>query len=462
MKNYIQYYIILILIALTMTAISCENFLELDDPKNQISQTTVFRNKETATAALTDVYTNLRSKGILTGDTSGMNYLLGCYTDELTSVTAQQTDFRTFYELSIQPNNLAVSSLWSNAYQQIYTVNNIIEGVQENSSYLDSATVNQLLGEAFFIRALLHFYLVNLYDQIPYVQSTNYTINQNIKKKSVPEVYNLLIQDLLSSESKLGNSYPGTGRTRANKSTAQLLLSRAYLYQNNWALAKDYALKVIANPDYSVVQNLDMAFLKDSKSAVLQFMPVEVAANTLEGQYFIFQTLPPPNAVLSSSFMSSFENGDLRKLKWTKEVSNGQSTFYHPYKYKQNNKTAASVEYTIVFRIEEAYLILAEAENEMGNSAQAKIYLNVIRSKAGLQGDSSSSQTQLRLAILNERQHELFTEFGHRFFDLKRKDLLDQKILPLKSNWKTYFRNLPLPEQELLINQNLKPQNEGY
>ncbi|MDN5422568.1 MAG: RagB/SusD family nutrient uptake outer membrane protein, partial [Chryseobacterium sp.] len=172
MKNYIQYYIILILIALTMTAISCENFLELDDPKNQISQTTVFRNKETATAALTDVYTNLRSKGILTGDTSGMNYLLGCYTDELTSVTAQQTDFRTFYELSIQPNNLAVSSLWSNAYQQIYAVNNIIEGVQENSSYLDSATVNQLLGEAFFIRALLHFYLVNLYDQIPYVQST--------------------------------------------------------------------------------------------------------------------------------------------------------------------------------------------------------------------------------------------------------------------------------------------------
>ncbi|GEN73752.1 RagB/SusD family nutrient uptake outer membrane protein [Chryseobacterium lathyri] len=461
MKNYIHYYVLLVLTALSMTA-SCENFLEVDAPKNQISQTSVFRNKETATAALTDVYTNLRFKGILTGDTSGMNYLLGCYTDELTSVTAQQTDFRTFYELGIQPNNLAVNGFWTNAYQQIYAVNNIIEGVQENSSYLDTATVNQLLGEAFFIRALLHFYLVNLYGQIPYVQSTSYIVNQHISKKTVPEVYSLLIQDLLAAEAKLGNSYPGTGRTRANRSTAQLLLSRAYLYQNNWALAKEYALKVIANPDYAVVQNLDLAFLKDSKSAVLQFMPVETGANTLEGQYFIFQTLPPANAVLSSNFMNSFENGDLRKVKWTKEVSNSQSTFYHPFKYKQNNKTAASVEYTVVFRIEEAYLILAEAENEMGNVAQSKIYLNVIRSKAGLQGDGSSSQTQLRLAILDERRHELFTEFGHRFFDLKRNELLDQKMLPEKPHWKTYFKNLPLPEQEILINQNLKPQNEGY
>jgi len=50
---------------------------------------------------------------------------------------------------------------------------------------------------------------------------------------------------------------------------------------------------------------------------------------------------------------------------------------------------------------------------------------------------------------------------GNRFFTLKRLGKLDG-LLPVKPNWKTFYRNWPLPQNELLLNPNLNPQNEGY
>ncbi|WP_228426441.1 RagB/SusD family nutrient uptake outer membrane protein [Chryseobacterium carnipullorum] len=52
-------------------------------------------------------------------------------------------------------------------------------------------------------------------------------------------------------------------------------------------------------------------------------------------------------------------------------------------------------------------------------------------------------------------------EHGIRFFDLKRWGLLDQ-LIPVKTNWKSYHAQWPIPQKELLLNPNLNPQNTGY
>ncbi len=65
-------------------------------------------------------------------------------------------------------------------------------------------------------------------------------------------------------------------------------------------------------------------------------------------------------------------------------------------------------------------------------------------------------------AVIKERRSELFTEFGHRFYDLRQHNLLDAVMAVNKTGWKTHFKLLPLPESELLLNPNLNPQNEGY
>ncbi|MCL1689429.1 RagB/SusD family nutrient uptake outer membrane protein [Elizabethkingia anophelis] len=454
--------ITVVLIFLLMGTNSCEKFLDIDEPKNQISQLVVFKDKNLALSALSDVYTNLRANTLLNGGLYGINVLLGCYTDELTSVTNQPLDFRKFYELGVQSDTSVIDTMWINAYKQIYAVNNIIEGLEKSSAYIDEATIKQLTGEAYFIRALLHFYLSNLFGDIPYVDSTDYIINKNISKISVSKIYALATSDLKKAEENLSFNYPSTGRTRVNKSAAQLLLARIYLYAKDFANARDYALKATSNSNYIMEPDLDKAFLKDSKSAVWQFMPVEVGVNTLEGQYFIIPALPPSNVVLSDVFINSFIVGDKRKTQWTKEISNAVMHYTYPFKYKQNTKTASSQEYSVVLRIEEAFLILAEANNETGNTAEALVYLNKTRVRAGLPPFNSSSQADIRAAIMDERRHELFTEMGHRFFDLKRTGTLDSYMTGIKPLWKPGMKELPLPERELLANPNLKPQNNGY
>jgi hypothetical protein len=88
--------------------------------------------------------------------------------------------------------------------------------------------------------------------------------------------------------------------------------------------------------------------------------------------------------------------------------------------------------------------------------------LNIIRHAAGLGDTPASSQQEILDAIQRERRVELFTEYGHRFFDLKRNGGLDAALSPVKPGWNTTDALLPLPEAELLLNPNLAPQNTGY
>lgn len=450
------------IVLLMLITMGCEKFLEVDDPNNQILQEMVFKDKNLAYAALADVYSNLRTNTMLNGSLNGIGTLTGCYTDELSSVSNQTVDFKAFYELGVQQNTTVIGTIWTNAYKQIYAVNNIIEGVGRSGAYLDVATTAQILGEAYFIRAFLHFYLVNLYGGIPYVAGTSYLENQTVSRQPVAEVYDRIEADYLQAEQRLTDTYPTASRSRINRAGVRLALARLYLYSKKYDLAKNRAELVIQNPLYPMEQDLSKTFLKDSKSAVWQFMPVEVGANTLEGQYYIFVSLPPQNVVLSTGFLNSFEPNDLRKLKWIKSLSNATMNYAHPFKYTQNNKTTASLEYSVVLRVEEAYLILAEAENELNNTQAALNALNKLRSRAGLPLLSNLGTGELRSAVMDERRHELFTEFGHRFFDLKRNGLLKTYMPSVKPNWKEYMELLPLPENELLANPNLKPQNNGY
>jgi len=73
-------------------------------------------------------------------------------------------------------------------------------------------------------------------------------------------------------------------------------------------------------------------------------------------------------------------------------------------------------------------------------------------------GDKNS----LLAALEHERRIELFSEQGHRFFDLKRTGRATEVLGPLKSNWEQTDVILPIPESELLLNPNLGPQNDGY
>ncbi|MEO7171916.1 RagB/SusD family nutrient uptake outer membrane protein [Flavobacterium sp.] len=442
-------------------ATGCDSFVEVDLPSSQLSSATVFEEPATANAAMTDVYAKMRDTGLLTGYSFGMHAALGAYTDELDYYGATGgTSF--FYTNTLLPNNGDLSFWWSSSYNQIYAANAVYEGVGA-STKLSQNVKDQLMGEALFVRAMLHFYLVNLYGDVPYVTTTDYEQNQMVHKLTSATVYTRIIADLEIAQTLLPTNYIGTNRVRPNRFVATALLARVYLYHGDFDAAANAASAVLNETGtYTLDANLDTAFLKDSPSTLWQFSPSFDGQNTNEGSTYIFPAGPPPFAALSNDLVNAFEAGDLRKSHWLQPVTDGSTTWYHTYKYKEPTATGTTMEYSIVLRLSEQYLIRAEARAKQGFLTGATADLDVIRNLAGLPNTMAVSQQDILAAILQERRVEFFTEGGHRFFDLKRAQLLDSVLSPIKPGWNSTDALLPLPESELLLNPNLLPQNPGY
>ena len=159
---------------------------------------------------------------------------------------------------------------------------------------------------------------------------------------------------------------------------------------------------------------------------------------------------------------NAFETNDFRKTAWIKTIQGAGGPWYHAYKYKKITNTGVSEEYTILFRLAEMYLIRAECKAMLNDLEEAKEDLNKIRNRAGIADTGANTQQDVLQAILNERRLELFTEQSHRFFDLKRTGKANEVLSIVKPNWRETNRVFPLPENELLLNQNLLPQNPGY
>ncbi len=447
---------------LVFTIQSCDSFVEIPASNSQLTGISVFSDNTTATAAMKDIYAKMRDTGLLSGRSTALSNLLGQYTDELICYQTGITTAEPFYSNVLNSTNAPVQDIWNATYSQIYAANAVLEGVK-SSSALSTTQKNQLIGEALFIRALLHSYLAGLFGDCPYIATTDYEKNRSVPRLPKSQVFTQCINDLLQAEGLLLPEFVGENRTRPNQFAVKALLARIYLYNSQWAEAANAASSVLNQTStYTLEPDLNKVFLKESKTTIWQFATGGAVKNTQEGALFIFTAGPPPTVALSPNLYSSFEEGDLRKTAWIKAVTTGGTTWYHAYKYKQDGGATASKEYSIVLRLGEQYLIRAEARARQGDLINAKEDLNFIRNRAGLPNTTSINNTDVLEAIVKERRWELFTEFGHRFFDLQRNLKLDETLTIVKPGWNTTDRLWPIPESELLINPNLEPQNEGY
>lgn len=452
---------ILLVIILSSLLNSCDNFVEVDLPNSQLTSPGVFEDKATANAAMVDIYNKIRDNGLLTGTSSGISNQLGSYTDELVCYGSTASVSFDFYNNTLVATNGNLSEVWSSSYHQIYCANSVIEGVI-NADALPTADRDQLRGEALFVRGLIHFYLTNLFGDLPYITTTDYKQNSSPKRIPQTEVYNKIKTDLTQAISLLPEAYISTEKVRPNKYAAIALLARVDLYSGNWTEAAVNASQVINNTTLYQWTSLNKVFLKNSTTTIWQLMPAVKGKNTFEGETFIFTTGPPTLTALSPGLMSAFTSGDLRKSEWTKAVTNGTTTWYHAYKYKEYQNTTTSLEYSIVLRLAEQYLIRAEAKAHLNDLSSATQDLNAVRNQAGLGATTATTTEELLEAIIKERRLEFFTEFGHRFFDLKRTNKLDSTLSGVKLGWDAKDQLWPIPATELLVNPNLQPQNFGY
>lgn len=195
---------------------------------------------------------------------------LGEYAGDNIMIRGSSTDaFYEFITYSRTPNNYRLQNFWDYGYKAIAQASNIIKMIPEGSD----AEVNNKLGECYFVRGMMYFYLVRAFGRpyyqapdknlgVPIVNGTPDNITSDLHlsdRATVAQTYEQAISDLKKAESLLtvnkGSSY-------ASKGAAQALLSRVYLYMSGTydnpnkeyaQLAVDYATKVINSGDYSLL-----------------------------------------------------------------------------------------------------------------------------------------------------------------------------------------------------------------
>jgi hypothetical protein len=438
---------------------SCEDFIKVDPPKTELNSQTVFENDMTATAAIVSLY------GVMTfanGERNSITVVSAFSSDELT-LFENTINLQQFYANNIVPTNSTVLGIWSDAYSFIYQANSIIEGLGTSQKVSD-ALKKQLIGEAKFIRAFWHFYLANLFGDVPYIATTDYRRNTAASRIPMTEIYQLAISDLRDAKNLLSDEYPSSERVRPNKWAAIALLAKVYLFAKDYVNAENEATLIINNAKYSL-SALNEVFKKNSSEAIWQLRPNDSNRNTNEGNLFILTTAPS-FCTLSDDLLGSFEDGDLRMNSWVGSFEQGDNKWYFPFKYKIKTGGSPLSEYSMVLRLAEQYLIRGEARAWQDKLTDAIYDIDSIRNRAGLSLIQNTNPTieksDLLLAFEQERRVELFTEWGNRWLDLKRTGRTDDVLNPIKPSWETTDELYPIPESEILVNVNLRPQNSGY
>ncbi len=448
-------------------SISCKKFIAVDPPVNLLVQGTVFSSDATANAAVAGIYAQLMGNAgnFAKGGQRGISVLSGLSSDEVQdfSNSAQANQF--YKNALLASNSFVQSALWTEPYNVIFSANSILEGLA-GSYAVTEKTKRQLEGEVKFIRAFCHFYLTNFFGPVPLIQTTRYQDNALVARNTVPELYASIMTDLTDAIQLMEDSYTLTKgqRIRPIKSAAVALLARVYLYRQDWTNAEQQATAVIASPNYSLLLNLNDVFLANSSEAVWQLMPVLPTYNTTDGNVLILTDVPSV-AALSPAVINAFEPGDQRKIDWVSRFTNLTGSWYFPYKYKV--KTGSTLkEYAMVLRLAEQYLIRAEARLQQGKLLPAIEDLNAIRLRSKLpvyQGPQVKDS--IMKAIAHERQVELFTEWGHRWLDIRRTGAADSVMraaaLVKGTIWDAHSMLYPIPQTEINSNTRLI-QNPGY
>ncbi|WP_437917890.1 RagB/SusD family nutrient uptake outer membrane protein [Sphingobacterium sp. LRF_L2] len=441
---------------------SCESFVDLGSPPTQILYDEAFATDASASTVIRGLYVAAVGS-ITTANMSTMTtFYPGIAADDL-QYNGTEASIAEFADNELLNTNGYVSNLWANLYTLIKNTNNAIDGL-EASSTLTPSTKSQLIGEAKFLRAYFYFYLVNFYGGVPLSLKNDYAVSEteSLGRASVDEVYDQIITDLLDAEEKMSETYitGASPRGRANKYAASALLARVYLYLQDFENAERYATKVLEVSDYALPSTASN-FINTSNEVILQL--ATATYTTFGYNYVTTSTSTPPNYTVPLSVYSTFEtspNIDARRSNWISPKTISTTTYYAVTKYKVNSGTGN--EYHVILRLAEQYLIRAEARANLNNLSGAKEDIDAVRTRAELEGVSSSlTQAQTMTAIETERLHEFFGEYGHRWLDLKRTNRATAVLSPIKSGWQSTDVLFPIPNAQILVNVNLT-QNPGY
>ncbi|HEY7482175.1 MAG TPA: RagB/SusD family nutrient uptake outer membrane protein [Gemmatimonadales bacterium] len=437
--------------ALIGSLVGCSSILD-QEPTGQGPAEDAIINAQGARAALAGAYAGLQSDSYYGGDF--------VFFGDLPSDNADHTGTFTSYgqadDNQFRADNATAYDIWAAIYDPINRVNNILLKVPALTD-LDETEKNEILGEAFFLRALHYHNLVKLYGDVPIrlVPVNNLDEAADAVRAPVAEVYTQILSDLDQAGTLITDPDPTDAdtTTRATVVAVSALRARVQLYRGDYAAALTNADAVIAAgralaPAFS---DLFDAEGQDTDEDIFKVL-FNAQQFSLEGFYYTAADFDGRGELApSQNLIDAFEPDDAR-LAWSIFVGDDVIS---------GSKWATTIgaEDMHVIRFAEVLLIRAEALARQNDLVGAVDTYNQLRARAGLAahtlGAEVTTQADVLAAIELERRRELAFE-GDRWPDLVRTGRAVEVLgIP---EFQTLF---PIPQAEIDVAPGLT-QNPGY
>lgn len=483
--------IILTCAALLFAVIACkEEELDLQDP-NVIVTDTYFKSSGQLQTAVNSAYSFLQSQGMY--GRIGF-FLFDNLSQENAGTDALQGGLKAFMDYTFDPALGELFTYWQSAYRGIASCNFVLgaaeDGIIEN---VDQSEIDTRLAEVRFLRALYYFNLTNLWGGVPL--QTTISSESSGAKATQAEIYDLILDDLTFAVANLPEQ-ANTQNGRASRGAAQALKGKTHLFLQQWAEAKaefdaisGYTIEGVAPRDngneageFNAESIFEVNYDKQIGGNQWNSTGNGVAETTFRGIEYAPTNFA--NIIVRPSFFAEFEPDDPRIEAYFYQngdtYNNGELTFENLTsvvwrKYQnldvqpQDGFDYSGINFRVI-RYADVLLMLAEAENELGNSARAIELMNQVRARVNMplygsaemdsRGYPVNTKEQIFDALVHERAVELAGE-QIRIFDLKRWGLAPQVIQGFQTGKHEF---LPIPQREIDANPDLTSadQNPGY
>lgn len=492
------YWIILVALAFD----GCQGFLS-PDPQGKLTDEVFFSEEEGAAMGINAIYSRLRE-----WDQEGFPWFVICELPGDNSNTGSELSDGSTARLNTVNNftyDASVDELnnwWTGNYNAIASCNVALESLSKLSN--EELKVRSM-AQARFFRGFFYFNLVKAFGGVPLMLNVPQPGEYNKPRATTAEVYEAIVADLSYAAANLPTRAEwGTRESgRVTKGTAEGLLAKVYLFQQDYQHAFSYADSVITRSEYELHPDYRDLFSPNSyysKEVMLadQFLWQDNRDN--ESQHVMWQGvrgywgwgfLSP-----TESLVNNYETDDPRltaTIFFSGDSVEGAGVINFaggldpranrkviwPVSFWNANSFTKTNAHLYFLRYADVLLVYAEAANELGNAAEALAKLEMVRLRARqsvaagvdntniLPEITETNKERLRELIWQERRIELALE-GHRFFDLIRAD----RVFPgyaereLKAdNPNTNFsaaRNsvFLIPQKQIDISQGVLIQNE--
>ncbi len=260
-----------VLISLSLLSISCDDFLEVDNP-NAPAVNEVFQTLDDTESSLNAVYNTLYNHALLSIEEEALSSDVATPGNKSPEGTIRES-IAIFYEQSFNTNTTAVNRKWAALYRGIFFANQTIVALKSiESSIPDSGPdreryINQM-AQARFFRGVYHFYLHERYNNgnVIIIGDEDFTENINeINSRPIStseEVIAFFREDLLHAYDNLPlpSEIEDSNIGRVSKGTAATILANSYLYEEEFDLAIPLYEEVINDFNYELVRDLDLLF----------------------------------------------------------------------------------------------------------------------------------------------------------------------------------------------------------